>query len=385
MPRICCVTHHYYPQHAHIRRDLETLVDAGYDVDIICLKRKGQKYRETINGVRVYRMPVEHKRRGFLRQIIEYSTFFILATITLGFLKLRKGYAIIEVTNMPDVLVFSSILPKLMGAKVILYIFDNVPEYFAFIYQLTPDHLAIRLLRWCERVSTAYADHVIVTQTVAKGVLESHGVPASKMTVVLNVPNEGKFCPVATSGDPKKDGSFRLMTHGSIIRCYGIQTIIRSIPIILDQIPEMEVQIVGEGEYMDELMRLARDLGIEEHVRFTGHVPHEAIPHMISEADVGVVSMLTDLMLPTKLLEYVAMTKPVVVTAQPTMKEYFDDDSALFYKPDDEHDLARCILELYSQPSKARSMALRALALYEKYRWQNTKHEYLGVYDDLLR
>jgi len=361
------------------------LVDAGYGVDIICLKRKGQKHRETINGVRVYRMPVEHKRRGFLRQVIEYSTFFTLAAITLSFLKLRKGYAIIEVTNMPDVLVFSSILPKLMGTKVILYIFDNVPEYFAFIYKLAPGHPAIRLLRWCERISTAYADHVIVTQTIAKRVLESHGVPASKMTVVLNVPNEGKFCPVATGGGPKKDGSFRLMTHGSIIRCYGIQTIIRSIPIILGQIPELEVQIVGEGEYMDELMGLARDLGVEGHVHFTGHVPHEVIPRMISEADVGVVSMLTDLMLPTKLLEYVAMAKPVVVTAQPTMKEYFDDDSALFYKPDDEHDLARRVLELYSQPTKAKSMALRALALYEKYRWQNTKHDYLGVYDDLLR
>ena len=385
MTRICCVTHHYYPQHAHIRRDLETLIDAGYAVDIICLKRKGQKYRETINGVRVYRMPVEHKRRGPPRQLIEYSMFFILATITLGFLKLRKGYAVIEVTNMPDILVFSTIFPKLLGTKITLYIFDNVPEYFAFIYRLGPGHPAIRLLRWCERISTAYADHVIVTQTVAKRVLESHGVPASKMSVVLNVPNEGKFDPVATREDAKKDGHFRLMTHGSIIRCYGIQTIIRSIPRLLNRIPELEVQIAGEGEYLDELIRLAHELGVEGHVGFTGHVPHEAIPHMISEADVGVVSMLTDLMLPTKLLEYVAMAKPVVVTAQPTMKAYFDDDSALFYKPDDEHDLARCVLELYSQPSKASSMALRASALYEKYRWRNTKHDYLGVYDDLLR
>jgi len=384
MTRICCVTHHYYPQHAHIRRDLETLLEAGYGVDIICLKRKGQKYRETINGVNVYRMPVEHKRRGLLRQLIEYSMFFIMATITLGFLQLRRGYALIEVTNMPDILVFCSILPKLLGAKITLYIFDNVPEYFSFVYRLGPDHIAIRLLRWCERISTAYADHVIVTQSVAKRVLESHGVPASKMSVVLNGPNEGKFLPVATNEHAKKCGRFRLITHGSIIRCYGIQTTVRSIPLLLDRIPELEVEVAGEGEYLDELRKLARDLGVEEHVRFTGHVPHEAIPRMISEADVGVVSMLTDLMLPTKLLEYVAMAKPVVIAAQPTMKEYFDNDSALFYKPDDEHDLARCILEVYSQPTKAASRVSRALAQYEGYRWSHMKQVYLKVYESLL-
>ena len=105
---------------------------------------------------------------------------------------------------------------------------------------------------------------------------------------------------------------------------------------------------------------------------------------MIAEADLVVVSMLTDLMLPTKLFEYAAMAKPAVVTAQPTLREYFDHDSAMFYEPDDENDLVRCILELQAHPAQAKSLASNALSVYEKYRWRTMKHEYLNVYEELL-
>ena len=385
MAKVCCVTHHYYPNHAHIRRDMDTLVEAGYDVDIICLRNKGQSSREEIDRVNVYRMPVQHKRQGILRYLAEYSAFFIFATLTLALLHLRKRYRVIEVNNMPDILVFTTLLPKLLGAKVILYVFDNVPEYFAFNHKLHVNHIAIRFLRFCERISCAYADCVIVTQSVAKQVLQSHGIQNSKMSVVLNVPNEGIFKPLATSDNTTRNQRFRLITHGSMIYNYGVQTIIRSIPLLVDQIPGLELKIVGEGEYLDKLISLAHELGVEDRVHFTGYVPHDEIPGMISQADVGIVAMLTDLMLPTKLFEYVAMTKPVVITDLPTMKAYFGEDCLTFYEPDNEHDLARCVIELYSQPSKAKSMALRAQELYEKYRWRNTKHDYLGVYDDLLR
>ena len=75
---ICIMKHHYYPQHTHVRRDAETLSEHGYDVDIICARRKGEKSNELINGVNVYRLPIERHRRGFLRYMYEYLAFFIL-------------------------------------------------------------------------------------------------------------------------------------------------------------------------------------------------------------------------------------------------------------------------------------------------------------------
>jgi len=384
MKKICCVAHHHYDAHPHMRRDLETLVENGYSVDVVCLRQKGKKYRDTINGVNVYRIPVRHKRGGIIRYVIEYVIAFILFSITVSFLHLQKRYSAIEVDNMPDFLVFTALIPKIFGAMVILYIFDNVPEYFAFKHGIDQKHPVTRAWRFIESISASFSDHVIVTQSAAKETLQRHGVPGLKITVVLNTPKEGMFYPIEVRDSTDNNERFVIMTHGVILHSYGNQTIIQAIPILMDRIPELEVRIVGSGEYLDELKRLTQNLRVEDYVVFPGRVSHSEIPGMISKAAIGVVPKLVDLMLPVKLMEYVAMGKPVVASAQSTIKAYFDDNSMMFFEPGNEKDLARCVLEIYSNPSKGRSMAYYATKQFEKYRWDVVKYDYLGIYEKLL-
>jgi len=384
MRKICCVAHHHYDEHPHMRRDLETLVENGYNVDVICLGRKGQKYKETIKGVNVYRIPLRHHRGGIIRYLMEYAIAFILFSITASFLHLKKMYSAIEVDNMPDYLVFSGLVPKFFGARIVLYIFDNVPEYFAFKHGIDEKHPVTRVWRFIEGISASFSDHVIVTQSAAKETLQRHGIPGSKITVVLNTPKEGIFYPIEVQDSTNNNERFVIMTHGVILHSYGNQTVIQAIPILIDRIPELEVRIVGFGEYLDKLKRLAKDLRVEDYIVFTGRVPHSEIPGIISEAAVGIVPKLVDLMLPVKLMEYVAMGKPVVASAQPTMKAYFDNSSIMFFEPGNEKDLARCILEIYLNPSKGRAMAYCASKQFEKYKWEVVKYDYLGIYESLL-
>ena len=384
MRKICCIAHHHYDAHPHMQRDLETLVENGYSVDVICLGNKGQKYSDRINGVNVYRIPVRHQRGGIIRYLMEYATAFILFSVTVSFLHLKKRYSAIEVDNMPDFLVFTALIPRLFGARVILYIFDNVPEYFAFKHRIEEKHPITKAWRFIEGISAWFSDHVIVTQSAAKETLHRNGIPGSKITVVLNTPKEGIFFPVEVPNGKSNNERFVIMTHGVILHSYGNQTIIQAIPILVDKIPELEVRIVGSGEYLNELKRIAKDLGVEDYVVFTGRVTHSEIAAMISEAAMGIVPKLVDLMLPVKLMEYVAMGKPVVAAAQPTIKAYFDDSSIMFFEPGNEKDLARCVLEIYSNSSKGRSMTYRASQQFEKYKWEVVKYDYLGIYEKLL-
>ncbi len=384
MKRICCVAHHNYDAHPHIQRDLKTLVENGYAVDIVCLKENGQKYRETIDGINVYRIPVEHHRRGLVRYLLEYVIAFTLFSVTLTYLHLRKRYAAIEVDNMPDFLVFTALIPKIFGAKVVLYIFDNVPEYFAYKHGLGEKHPITRGWQFIERISAAFSDQVIVTQSLARQAIERHGVPGSKINVVLNTPREGIFHKIDSSKRENENKSFVVMTHGEILHSYGNQTIIEAIPLVLDHIPELQVRIVGYGEYLDELKELVRKLGVSEYVDFTGKVPHEEMGRMISDADIGIVPKLIDLMLPNKLMEYVAVGKPVIAAAQPTIMAYFDERSMMFFEPGNAKDLARCLIELYRDPSRREAMASCGSETFEKYRWKVIKDDYLGLYRDLL-
>jgi hypothetical protein len=120
-PAVCIVRHNYYPD-THVRRDAEALVDAGYDVSVVALRKANQPSRERLDGVEVHRLPVQHVRGSTLRYAWEYASFALLAFLTVAWLHLRSRFRVVEVDNMPDLLVFSALVPKLFGARVILYI-----------------------------------------------------------------------------------------------------------------------------------------------------------------------------------------------------------------------------------------------------------------------
>jgi glycosyltransferase involved in cell wall biosynthesis len=383
MKRVCIVRQKYWPN-KNVVRNSEALVSQGYEVDVFCLRNKGEKARETIRGVNVHRLPLGFRRGNVLWYLFEYSAFFFLTSLILSWRSLRKRYQVIEVDTMPDFFVFITLIPRLLGTKVVLYMYENMPELFISTFKTGPNHIGARLLRFLERISAGYAHRVIVSDGIPyKRVLESRGIPGEKITVVLNVPDDAIFDP--ESVDATKNGEhFRLISVSTIVERYGVQTLIRAVPLLIEDIPELRVDVVGDGEYRSELEGLAHDLGVVEHIRFTGMVPLESIPPFIAEADVGVMPMLADLGLPNKLFEYFALGKPSVASALPSLKLAFDESYVLFYEPDDEKDMARRILELYYSPEKRASMSSRAQAFYRNCNWQVMKHEYLKVYEELL-
>ena len=70
---VCIIKFSYYPQHTHILKDAQTLTEEGYEVDVISLRREGQKSHEVVDGVNAYRLPLEKHRGGMLRYIFEYG------------------------------------------------------------------------------------------------------------------------------------------------------------------------------------------------------------------------------------------------------------------------------------------------------------------------
>jgi glycosyltransferase involved in cell wall biosynthesis len=384
MKRVCIVRQRDYPQHLHVCRDAETLAAHGYEVDVICCINSGQKKQEVTNGVTIYRLPLEYHRRGILWYLFEYCAFFFLAFWKLTWLSLKKRYNVIEVDNLPDFLVFVSLVPKLLGAKVILYFFELMPEVFAEQFNVGPNHLMVKLLCWVEKASAYWADHIITANGVCQQeVLKNRGIPARKMSVVLNVAHDDAFS--LSSSPENNNGNFYVITHGSLLKRYGVQTLIRAAFLLKEEIPQLEVKVLGAGEYRQTLEELAKSLDVEDRVHFTGWVPFEEMLSLLTKAHLCIVALLPQKQpqMPVKLFEYLCLGKPTVTTALPAVKAYLDDNSVMYYEPDDEHDLARCILELYKNPEKRAMLAASGSATYQKYRWSVMKNDYLSIYEKL--
>lgn len=381
-PAVCIVRHNYYPD-SHVRRDAEALARAGYDVSVVALRRDGQAPRETLNGVQIHRLPVEHRRGSALRYAWEYTSFALLAFLLLTRLHLRKRFRVVEIDNMPDILVFSALVPRLTGTPVILYIFDNMPELLAYLWQTTNRHPVVRLLAFLERISAAFASRVIVTQEMPRRIAVARGVPEKKLTVVLNCADETVFNRAAVPEMSSADGRFEIVTHGVILERYGIQVLLDALPQVLTSIPNAHVQIFGAGEYRDELERRVAAAGIEAHVHFRGFAPLDELLAGIAHADVGYVGMLNDQVLPNKLMEYVAMGVPVLLSRWPTFTYYFPEDSATYFDAGDAASLASALIGIHANPAAAHERAARASTRYGNYRWDVQREVYLNLYSEL--
>jgi glycosyltransferase involved in cell wall biosynthesis len=382
-PAVCIVRHNYYPD-SHVRRDAEALAAAGYDVTVISLRRAGQAARERLNGVDVRRLPVEHRRGSVARYAWEYSSFLVLAFLTITLLHFRKRLRVVEVDSMPDILVFSALVPKLSGVPVILYIFDNMPELLAYLWKTNERHPLVRLLAFQERISTRFADHVVVTQELPRQLALKRGVPEDKLSVVVNCADNAIWSRDLIPASVEKDPRFTIVTHGTILERYGIQTLIDAMPSVLQQIPDARVLVFGQGEFRVDLERQVERLGLQAHVDFRGFVSLDELRESVAHADVGYVGMLNDLVLPNKLMEYVAMGVPAVMSRWWTFVHYYPEDSAFYFQTGDAGDLARAILSVHADPVGAKLRAARASERYQAYQWSVQKQVYLGVYARLM-
>jgi len=384
--RVCFIRMNYFPEEAHVRKNAEALTEAGYDVDIICLRQKGEKAREDYGRGRIYRLPLSHKRSGALRYLFEYAAFFTMAFWLVTFLHLRKRYKIVETYNVPDVIVFVALVPRLLGAKLVHYMFEATPEMYADRFDLKPGGLVERSLRWMERISVRFAHKSIVEGPYEREMRGLRGVDVDRIGVVMNVPEGHLFQPRAqgeANGTSNGSVGCEIITHGSMLKRYGVQTLIEAMPRLRDEIPGLKLWIVGDGEYRQALEELTMHLGVASAVEFTGWVKHEEVSDYIGRCRVGIVPMLYN-QLPNKLFEYVAMGLPVVVGDVPSIRTAFGPETVEYYRTGDADELADRVLAVYRDPDAARAMAARAQETFEKYTWDVMKEVYVGIHDDLL-
>ena len=387
------VVHAYYIQDARVRRYAEGLVGRGDQVDVICLHKEGEPPEETVEGVHVVRVPLTRRRGGVLRYLFEYTLFLLLALFQLSILYFRNRYDVVHVHNMPDVLVFSAFVPKLLGAKVILDMHDPMPELYISKYGFHPNSLAIRMLQWLEQLSIRYADQVITVDESFKSMFERRGTPVEKIAIVMNMPDTRIFNRMRYSAlSSNENGSFTMIYAGTISERYNLDTAIRAMPILREHIPGVRLDIIGklaeEGPYTRELMRLAQSLGLNGSVRFEHSLPLEEIPKRIAEADVGLSlsrrDVYMDYVLPLKVLECIAMGKPVIASERTTLRHYFDESSMLFFQPGDVKGFVECVSKLYRTSWIRDQLSRNADLFLQAHTWEQQLAHYFKIVDHLV-
>jgi len=384
--KICIIRLGYFPSDPRIFKEVRALSDAGYSVDVVCLRGAGQSFIEVIDGVRVYRLPIQTHRGSIPWSLFIYGLSLSMVTVVVTILHFWRRYDLFQVNTMPDALVFTTSIPRLLGAKVLLDMHEPIPELWITKYGEKRLSALLKLLILIEQRAIKYADRVItVNERVRKRFIE-RGANGQKIDVIRNVPEEIFF---KNTNSYKLQKEFTLITHGTIVERYGHEVIIRALPLLRNEISNLKVYIVGDGDCKNKIINLSKQLGCSDLISFSGYVPLAQVSQYILRSDVGLVSLLmnpfSDLCQPNKLFEYVALRKPVIASRLKAIEESFDDSCVLFFEPGNPEDLARCILELYSNPNKGKTLAENAYRRYESVKWEKTKNVYLKIIEGLFR
>jgi glycosyltransferase involved in cell wall biosynthesis len=387
--RICVISKSHLPFDARVARETQALAQAGHDVDIICGKFEDQPFLERAGRISIYRLPIARKRGSRLRYAFEFVTFQLGAAALAGALHLRHPYSVVETTSLPDWLVFAAIVPRLLGARVLLDLHEVAPEYGMTKYKVPPSHPSIRLLTLWEKASIRFADFVTTCSEQMRERFIERGAPADKIDVVLNSFDEDRFMPDRVVPASRPDGAFVLVSHGTIEENYGLDIAVRAVALLKDRIPGLRLEIYGDGTHRPFVQSLSRDLGLEKQVWFSeGFSPMEQVLPHIAAADIGLVTVrrdaFRDVTLCIKMFDFVSMRKPVVISRTRAVDAYFGDECFEKFESGDERDLARAIYALYADPERRRSLVRHATAANEPYRWAHQRQRYVEIVQGLI-
>jgi glycosyltransferase involved in cell wall biosynthesis len=389
MATILMAAYTNYRRDPRVKREAEALVEAGHRVVFLASRQKGQPNRETIAGVDVIKIVgLSNPRTSATMYIIDYMIFFVM--LSLHLLRHPLRYDLVHVNNMPDFLVFAAWLQRLMGRPVIHDVHDLMPELFLEKFSSGERHWLVRALKLQERWAGKFASAVLTVEERLRDILSARGIPRRKIHILMNLPDDRIFAPRATASG-RHEHRFVLVYHGTLARRLGLDIAIRAVAKLVPDIPEVELRIIGAGEERENLLRLRDELRLQSQVTFSeGFVPVERIPALIGDAHLGLVPLRissgTDIMLPTKLLEYVSVGIPCIVPRTGTIARYFNDDMVQFFEAESVDSLAEAILVLYRDPQRRVRMAEEATARFGRaHSWANHKKVYTGLVDDLLK
>ncbi len=385
----------YYASDPRPRRAAEAMREQGMTVDVICLRENsGEAAHEVFNGVNVRRVPLSRRRGGKVSYLLQYSSFIAICFGLLAARSIRRRYHLVHVHNMPDILVFSVLIPKLLGARVILDLHDPMPELMMTIFNLGEHSRAVALLKRFERWSIRMANLVFTVNEACKRIFSSRSCSAEKVCVIMNSPDEGLFglkSPLNGAGEKREPSKpFTVMYHGSLVERHGLDIAAEALDIVRKAIPGAQLLVYGaRTPFLEGVLGSAVAKRLGNALRYLGPKRIEEVAEAILECNLGIIpnrrSIFTEINTPTRIFEYLACGKPVIAPAAPGITDYFAPDEIIFFQLGDAADLARKIEFVFHNPQAVLDIIRRGQNVYQAHRWSQERQVLIGHVTHLLQ
>lgn len=227
-----------------------------------------------------------------------------------------------------------------------------------------------------------YAQAIISVSGEAKKFVDSimGGEHTYRHYVIPNGVDTEKYTP------PRREpSSNRVIFVGRLVHRKGVHVLVNSIPLILREIPDLEVVIVGDG-YMRMFVELqARVLGIVDKVKLLGRLPESEKIEALRSSKIAVVPSIYNECFGITAIEAMATGRPVIASRVGGLKEVVEDGvTGILVSPGSERELAEAVITLLQDENTRRRMGEKAREVVEKkFSWDIVVDEIIRVYREV--
>ena len=379
------------PLDPRVWREACSLSENGYEVTVLCPRRKGcSGGHEILGGVRIYRHPMPVEGNTPLTYLCEYSLAFVFEFVYAVWIYLRHGFDVIQGCNPPDNIFLVALPFKVVGVKYIFDHHDANPELYVSKYGKTGR--MYKLLHTLEKYCYRHSDVVMATNESYRDMAISRGgVAPEKVFIVRNGPDLQTFKPVPSNSSRKHGKPYLVGYVGNMNFQDGLDILLD----VAQQVKEggrrdVHFTCVGRGPELKKLQQMVEQMGLRDTVDFTGRVSDQELIEILSTADVCVnpdrPSEMNDMSTMIKIMEYMALGKPIVQFDSKEGKFSARGASLYASKQGGVTDFAQKIIWLLERPDERKRMGeFGRRRIEEELAWNYSVPNLLAAYQTALR
>lgn len=385
--KILFISHYFPPEvnapanrtHEHARR----WVADGHDVTVItCVPNhpRGEIFpgyrnrliqEERVDGIRVIR-PFTYvtPNEGFVKRMLNYVLF--AAAAVLASFKAERPDVVVATSPQFFVGIAGAVIATLRRRPFVLEVRDLWPDSIVQLGQLA-DRRMIGMLEWIETQLYRRATGIVVNTRAFIDHIVARGVARDRIELIYNGIDTELFAPrprdVALLRRHGLEDRFLVAYVGTLGLAHGLTTVLDAAERLRDR-AEIEFLFIGDGADRGRLESQVRDRKLDN-VRFLGLLPRAELPAWIASIDCLLV-MLRDLpvfatVIPSKIFEFCAQERPVIVAARGEIRRMVEDAHAGFViDPENAEQLAAAIDHMRDDPAETAARALAGREWVEK-------------------
>ncbi len=384
-----------FPPDPRVENEALALIEQEHEVFLFCLSYEEQTSKEDYQGIQIRRYPCSnfvYKLSALAYTLPWYTT--VMANKIASFIQENA----IEVLHIHDMRIADAALKanRSWGLPTLLDLHENAPEIMKYYKHVQgfPGKFLISPKNWKTKEESFIREVnkvLVVTEESKDEIIERVGVNASK---ILAIPNTVR---TAFYENPILDQTilhkfkhaFVLLYIGDTALRRGLTTALEGLNLLRNEIPELQLVIVGTGSGDQDLKKRVAQLDLESVVHFEGWQSPSSFASYITVSDVGISPLHRnrhhDTTYANKLFQYMSFAKPVLVSDATAQKNLIVSSQAgLVHTEKDAGDFAAKLRILHSDSKLAKEMGVRAKELVvSKFNWKINSQNLGNLYDEI--